>query len=68
MQIVIMLKNGQEVSVDCEECETTADAFGALTEISFKAATDKRIMYMKLSEVVCVYRIFDNEEAKSDQN
>lgn len=62
MQIVIMLKNGEKISVNCEECETTADAYGALTEISFKGATDKRIMYMKLSEVVGVYRIFDNEE------
>ena len=59
-----MLKNGEKISVNCEECETTADIYGALTEISFKQATDKKIMYMKLSEVVSVYRIFDNEEAK----
>lgn len=63
MKIIIMLTNGKEISVECDECITTSNNFtGELTKINIKQATDKKIMYLNLENVVCVYRVFESKE------
>ena len=62
MKIIIMLTNGKKISVECDECTTRSNFTGALTEINIKQATDKRIMYLNLENVVCVYRVFESKE------
>ena len=63
MKIIIMLKNGKEISVECDVCETETNHFtGELESISVNQATDKRIMYLNMEHVVCVYRVFESNE------
>ena len=63
MKIIIMLTNGKEISVECDKCETEMNNLtGALESISVTQATDKRIMYLNLAHVDCVYRVFESNE------
>lgn len=59
MNITIVFKNGYSFSVTCESFAIKQDVFGQITGYEIKDIKDRKPMYIKLEDVICVYR--DNE-------
>lgn len=56
MSITIVFKNGYSFSVTCESFAIKQDVFGQLTGYEIKGIKDRKLMYINLEDVMCVYR------------
>lgn len=65
MTIVIVFKTGYQLKVKCEDCIVTRDGLGTVTNISFDDVTENKLIYSKLDDVLCVYRVVSDEEISS---
>lgn len=61
--VVIRLKSGFEMRVDCENCIIKINtATGELTNAHWEGCKNIRPMFFRLEDVDCIYQIFEEGE------
>lgn len=55
MKITIVFQNGYSFSVTCESFIIKQDGFGQVTGYEIKGIKDRKPMYIKFDDVMCVY-------------
>ena len=65
MKIIIVFKNGYSLSVTCEGFTIKQDGFGQFTGYEIKGIKDRKPLYIKFEDVICVYR--DREAEEEDE-
>ena len=61
-KIVIRLKSGFELPIECEEASFKKSSLGGVTEYNIKGIKDHRPLYLNLQDIECVYQIMDKTE------
>ena len=61
-KIVIRLKSGFELPVECEVARFEHDLFGGVQSYTIKGAKDNRPLHLNPSDIECVYQIMDQTE------
>lgn len=62
MKITIVFKNGYSFTVTCESFTIKQDVFGQISEYNIKGIKDRKPMYIKFEDVICVYRDVEAEK------
>ena len=62
MTIVIVLRNGKEISVKCDSANIKyAKETGRFTDVQFNGIKENEILYLDLDEIVAIYRKVSDE-------
>jgi len=64
--IALRFKSGFELHLNCEKCVVTRNGLGELTGIRFEGLQNYYPLYYQLSDVECIYQIFDNSSASKE--
>lgn len=62
MRITIVFQNGYSFTVTCESFTIKQDVFGQITGYEIRGIKDRKPMYIKFEDVICVYRDREEEE------
>ena len=62
MSITIVFKNGYSFSMTCESFTINRDGFGQLTGYDIKGIKDRKPLYIRIEDVMCVYRDMEAED------
>lgn len=61
-KIVIRLKSGFELPIECEEARFKSDMLGECQSYTIKGVKDNRPIHLNPSDIECVYQILDKTE------
>lgn len=61
MTIVIMFKNGKELRMKCTNFKRKVNGLGELTSVEFEGGSENCFMWLDVSEIICIYRVFSDE-------
>lgn len=68
MTIVLVLDDGFELRVKCEDCEITRNGFGVITNIHFSGIKENKPLFLPTERLKCVYRVLsDEKEGEEDE-
>lgn len=63
MTIVIVMDNGSELRVKCEECKIKENELtGLITNMNFKGITENKPLYIPTDHIQMVYRVLSDEQ------
>lgn len=61
-KIVIRLKSGFELPIECEDASFKKSVLGGLEEYNIKGIKDNRPLYLDPQDIECVYQIKEKTE------
>ena len=62
-KITIMFKNRESLTIEAEELTAKRSNYdNDLVGLSWKGLKDKKLMYVRLDEVMCIYQELDADE------
>lgn len=61
-KIVIRLKSGLELPIECEEARFKPDLLGGCQSYVLKGVKDNRPLYLNPQDIECVYQIMEKTE------
>ncbi len=61
-KIVIRLKSGFELPIECENAKLTMDITGNIASFKIEGAKDNRPLYLNPQDIECVYQIMEKTE------
>ena len=61
-KIVIRLKSGFELPIECENAKLTMNITGGIESFEIEGAKDNRPLYLNPQDIECVYQIMDKTE------
>ena len=61
VEIVIRLKSGRELTVFCERCTVTQDAFGNFVGADFKGLKNIKPLFLNTNDIELVYEVLHTE-------
>lgn len=61
-KIVIRLKSGFELPVECENFKYMLDVLNEISEVSITGAKDNRPLYLNPRDIECVWQVLDGDE------
>ena len=65
--VVIRLKSGFEMRVDCEDFRLKTNAItGELTNVRYNGCKDIRPMFFRLEDVDCIYQVIKEGETDGE--
>ena len=61
-KIVIRMKSGFELPIECENAKLTKKITGDIASFEIEGAKDNRPLYLDPQDIECVYQIMDKTE------